>query len=169
MKKLILLIVLTISMTFTSFAHDIKDWSWYGYWWKTATVYDVKALLDMGADVNARDDDDYRGTVLMWASIYNKNPEVIELLLDNGSDINARDDYYGRTALMWASEYNKNPEIIKLLLDNGADINAKDDDGKIALLFASAYNKNPEVSELLYKYESFWFRFFNWFDFFNFF
>ena len=51
----------------------------------------VNALIDAGADLNARDN--YRGyTPLHWAAIGSKNDEVVSALLMAGADPNARDN-----------------------------------------------------------------------------
>lgn len=47
----------------------------------------VKFLINMGVDVDARDD--VGMTPLMWAAYYG-NVEIAKLLLDNGADVNAR-------------------------------------------------------------------------------
>ena len=73
----------------------------------------VQALLDAGADPNAKDGDGW--TALMLAAADNENPSVVQALLDAGADPNAKNKY-GRTALMWA-ESSRNPEAVKLLLD----------------------------------------------------
>ena len=53
------------------------------------TVSQVKALIDAGADVNARDK--YSQTPLHFATRYSKNPEVTRLLIEKGADANAKD------------------------------------------------------------------------------
>ncbi len=81
----------------------------------------VHALLDAGADLEARDESG--GTALMRAAARNENPEIIEALLDAGADLEARDEH-GRTALMLVAALNENPEIIKTLVDAGANVKA---------------------------------------------
>ncbi len=76
----------------------------------------VRLLIGTGADVDARDED--KRTALMWASMFNENPEMIQLLIDAGADVNARDDT-GRTALTYALRRD-NKEVIKVLEENGA-------------------------------------------------
>src|SRR5579863_5701757 len=47
----------------------------------------VKALLDHGAEVNAKES--WRGqTALMWATAEN-HPAVVQVLVDHGADVNA--------------------------------------------------------------------------------
>ena len=49
----------------------------------------IRAAIDKGADVNARDSEDW--TPLMDAADYNLDPEVIGTLLKAGADVNAWD------------------------------------------------------------------------------
>ena len=81
------------------------------------TAEQVNALLDRGADVNARARDLYEETPLHWAS----NAEVVNALLDRGADVNAKNSH-GGTPLHSAI----NAEVVNALLDKGADVNAKD-------------------------------------------
>ena len=48
----------------------------------------VKALLEEGADVNAKEDKDYGRTALLWTASYG-HTEVVQVLLDAGADLNA--------------------------------------------------------------------------------
>ena len=59
----------------------------------------MKALLDKGADVNAKDDKER--TPLMSAA-YRGYLEVVKLLLEKGADVKAKDKG-GLTALMFAA------------------------------------------------------------------
>ena len=91
----------------------------------------MTALLQAGADVNARDD--YGNTTLHYAANLRTNPEVIPeviiALLDAGADVNASGEY-GNTPLHQAASRNENPEVLTLLLDAGADGTAVNDDGE---------------------------------------
>jgi ankyrin repeat protein len=79
----------------------------------------IEALINAGADVNARDQD--LGTPLAAAS-YNGNPDAVRLLLDRGAEVDAKDGE-GMTPLMNAS-LNGKAEVVRLLLAKGADVNA---------------------------------------------
>ena len=75
----------------------------------------VKALLDKGADVNAKDK--YGDTALMGAAEAG-NTDVVRVLLDKGADVNAKSKD-GVTALMYAKEKN-HTKIIEVLKQYGA-------------------------------------------------
>ena len=55
---------------------------------KKGDTVSVKALLDAGAEANARDDD--RQTALMWAA-QEGHTETAQALLDAGAYVNAKD------------------------------------------------------------------------------
>jgi len=85
----------------------------------------AKALLEQGADPNARDSDG-RLTALMCAA--NENyPELAELLLDHGADIDLRDPGCGFTALMYAVMSAKwlGTDVVRLLIERGADLDVE--------------------------------------------
>ncbi|MBE6462711.1 MAG: hypothetical protein E7005_03000 [Alphaproteobacteria bacterium] len=91
----------------------------------------IKELIDMGADVNQKDETGK--TALMEAS-RRGHKEVVEFLIQKGADVNKEDDY-GWTALMWTSRKGRN-EIVELLIQNGADVNVKDYKGRNAVMVA---------------------------------
>ena len=76
----------------------------------------VKAMLDKGADVNAKTR--YGATALSYACD-RENVELVKLLIDRGADVNAKDTFYGEVPLGWALSKG-NAQIVKLLLDKGA-------------------------------------------------
>jgi hypothetical protein len=80
----------------------------------------VQALLDKGADVNARTTD---GTTALIAATRGGHGAVIKVLLDKGADVNAK-RMDGVTALMVAAESGYT-HIVRALLEKGADANAK--------------------------------------------
>src|SRR6266567_2629961 len=79
----------------------------------------LKALLDAGADVNARNDFD--ATALLWAA---RDPGKARLLIERGADVNTQSKQ-GRTPLMVASLRRGGSAIVALMLAKGADVNAK--------------------------------------------
>lgn len=103
----------------------------------------VKAIIEEGADVNAKDSDG--STALMWAAWRNEL-DTAKLLIQNGADVNAKDSK-AVTALMYASEKNSH-HVAKLLMEKGADINEKNNKGETALMWA-AWRDSPAVTTLL--------------------
>src|SRR5579863_7362383 len=119
---------------------------------KAGSADAVKALLDHGAEVNAKES--WRGqTALMWATAEN-HPAVVQVLVNHGADVNAVSSVFdfsgmkpkpgdvpmhfprgGFTALLFAARGGFT-EIAKILLDHGADLKIADPDGTSALLLA---------------------------------
>ena len=120
-RSLVVLCLAAVSVP-PAIAQSLLDSDWV----KQATPAAVQALLDRGADPNARSNGD--PTPLHWAALLNENPAVVALLLDRGAAINARCTL-GQTPLHWAAARNENPAVIALLLDRGADVNTRDEAG----------------------------------------
>lgn len=136
----------------------------------------VQALLDAGADVNARnsrrqtplmrlDEDgtarlvedlvragakvnlkDEDGDTALMLAASYSNAEVVQALVRAGARLDAA-NHEGRTAIMKAAEYG-NLEIVEMLFDLGADINRQDKEGETALTLAQD-NERDEVLEFL--------------------
>ena len=104
----------------------------------------VKLLLEMGANVNAKDPRS-GNTPLIEASA-SKLPTIVKMLLAVGADVNVKNNK-GNTALMeaincdwidpdWKPWYQVEydiTEIMEMLLAAGAVVNVKNDGGKTAL------------------------------------
>ena len=106
------------------------------FWWKTATMADVQAELDAGADVMARSKDGV--TPLHWATSFD-TPEITQALLDAGADIMARTKT-GSTPLHWAAELGS-PANIQALIAAGADAKVKNKEGKTPWDYAQENEK----------------------------
>src|ERR1700730_8915983 len=77
----------------------------------------VTALLDQGADVNAK----FRyGTTALFKAAERGNTEVVKVLLARGADVNVKDTFYSATAMTWALS-NKHIEVVRALLEKSAD------------------------------------------------
>ena len=94
-------------------------------WWKTATTSDVKAELNVGADVMARSK--YGYTPLHFAA-EDGTPQSIQVLLEAGADLMARNSM-GWTPLHIAAA-PATPKNIQAFLKAGADAKAKNRDDK---------------------------------------
>ena len=110
---------------------------------ENTTTKMIHDLIKLGADVKAKSNLD-GWTALMYAAMFNSNPEVIFTLLRAGSNVNAKDKF-GTTVLMCAAAGNSNPEVIRTLLRTGSKVNTKDKDGETALMLAAGHNSNAEA------------------------
>jgi len=105
----------------------------------------LKLLLDMGADVNARND--FNATALLWAA---RDPEKARVLIAHGADVNARSKQ-GRTPLMLAALRPGGSAIVALLLSKGADPSVADNHGDTALGLAATIGESESMRLLLAK------------------
>jgi serine/threonine-protein phosphatase 6 regulatory ankyrin repeat subunit B len=114
--------------------------------YKAASVGDiarVKALIEQGVDVNAKDE--FGWTSLYWAASMGQK-EVAEFLLNAGAwpDVQAED---GRTPLYQASGVDA-ADLIELLIFRGANVNVKDESGDTPL-HCAAWHGSSAAAELL--------------------
>ena len=73
----------------------------------------VTALLDKGADVNAR----YRyGTTALFKAAERGHTEIVKILLARGADASVKDTFYQASAMTWALD-GKHLDVVKLLLE----------------------------------------------------
>ena len=112
----------------------------------------VGALVDAGADVNARDE---YGTPLLHAvsllSDDRQEPdevivEIMKILIKGGADVNARDEY-GNTPLH-GFVTRRLPEAVRVLIEAGADVNARTENGHTPL-HASHNSYAPNRAEII--------------------
>ena len=113
----------------------------------------VGALVDAGADVNARDE--YGNTPLLHAvfllSDGRQEPdevivEIMKILIKGGADVNARNES-GITPLHGFAT-RRLPEAVRVLIEAGADVNARDESGGTPL-HASHNSYAPNRAEII--------------------
>lgn len=95
----------------------------------------ARLLLDMGAEVNARD---LRG---MTALAYTEDVALMRLLLGRGADVHAR-DRRGNPVLMHAA-VSKNAALVRELVAHGAEVNAVGEDNQTALI--ACVRRRPDL------------------------
>jgi ankyrin repeat protein len=99
---------------------------------KQGDVGQVRAQLQAGADVNARDGAQRTALVL---AVRSGPRAVVRALIDAGAGLDARDQD-GRTALMEAAR-RKEAMLALDIVAAGADVNVVDNEGWTALMFAA--------------------------------
>ena len=104
----------------------------------------VRALLEQGADVNAREGDG--ATALHWA-VERDDAEVAEALLRAGADVTAANDY-GVTPASLAC-LNRNAAVLERLVAAGADPNAATSMGETLLMTCAGTGAVDAVAMLL--------------------
>lgn len=93
----------------------------------------VRALIEAGANVNAKDD--YGYTPLHRAAGRSR-VYIAGMLIEAGADVNAS-DIFGMTPLHEAAINGDAGDVASVLIEAGADVNAKDDYGKTPLHMAA--------------------------------
>ena len=105
----------------------------------------IKALLDSGANVNAKDN--LGKTPVMIISPREKAQEIYKLLISYRADLTEK-DMFGDTVLHNAIMVNSDVETVAILTNNGADINTRNKEG-VTPLHIAIQKDNPAVARLL--------------------
>jgi ankyrin repeat protein len=92
----------------------------------------VSMLLEAGADINARGDEDYTALDLVAED---GNEALVRLLLDAGANINTPRNRYP-SALTLAARQGEEA-VVQMLMDAGADVDSQDNYGDSALIAAA--------------------------------
>lgn len=108
-------------------AKDMNYWTPFHIVAKETNVDVVKFFLKYQPDVNIKLA--HGETILNFASRFNKNLEIMQLLIDHGGDVNNPCEDDGSTSLHWACR-GCDKKLVKFLLKNGANINIVDDENR---------------------------------------
>ncbi len=106
----------------------------------------IKALLDIGIDVNAINKRGY--SALMFAAAYNQ-PKVVRFLLGQGANKTAMAHVQNLNALHLASLLNPHPDMVETLVNAGLPLEGLTENEYTPLLLALTDNRNLEVAERL--------------------
>ena len=114
-RQTILLIFALLLLTPPAFAQgskqELNDQMWEAV--RQGDAATVKALLDKGADVNAR----FRyGATALFKAAEKGNAEIVKLLLDRGADATVKDTFYQANAMTWALDHS-HVEVVRLILE----------------------------------------------------
>lgn len=110
----------------------------------------VRALLDAGADPNARGE---QGVVALMVAAEKGATDAVKLLLARGAQVNAREQVHSRTPLMYACGpggcLRSAPAVVAELLAAGADVDARDASARTALMLAAERGATGAADVLL--------------------
>jgi hypothetical protein len=119
LTRITLTALLTLALTLTAAAQDQKQ-ALNEQLYEAARKGDaaeVKAVLDKGADVNAK----FRyGATALFKAAERGHTEVVRLLIERGADVSVRDTFYGATALYWAMDKG-HTGIVRTILAKNAE------------------------------------------------
>jgi len=118
LRPIILLVLALLSISTSAPAQnaqqELNDQMWEAV--RKGDVALVTALLDKGADVNAK----FRyGTTALFKAAERGHTEVVKVLLARGADVSVKDTFYGATAMTWALQ-NKHAGAVGALLEKDA-------------------------------------------------
>ncbi len=111
---LLMLALLFISSPAQNAPQELNDQMWEAV--RKGDVALVTALLDKGADVNAK----FRyGSTALFKAAERGHTEVVRVLIARGADVSVKDTFYGATAMTWALQ-NKHAGAVGALLEKDA-------------------------------------------------
>jgi hypothetical protein len=111
--------LLTLALALTAAAQDPKQ-ALNEQLYEAARKGDaaeVKAVLDRGADVNAK----FRyGATALFKAAERGHTEVVKVLIERGADVTVKDTFYGATALYWATDKG-HVGVVRAILAKSSD------------------------------------------------
>ena len=114
LKKIIIILLAVFAFQLPAIAQkpsqELNDQLWEAA--RRGDAAAVTALLDKGADVNAK----FRyGATALFKAAERGNTEVVKVLLARGADVSVKDTFYGATAMTWALDHNHDDIVSELL------------------------------------------------------
>lgn len=106
----------------------------------------VKALLEEGASVDARDEN---ARTALVAAAYENHVGVAEVLVEAGASVNVKDETEQSAYLISTSEVGDDPRLLRLTLRNGANVESLDSYDGTGLIRAAERGHVEVVTELL--------------------
>ncbi|KAK1540052.1 uncharacterized protein CCOS01_01366 [Colletotrichum costaricense] len=104
----------------------------------------LKLLVEMGADIGARD---HKGKTPTYWAIVSRNIPALRFLLENNVEAEV-ESTWGKRPLLQAA-VGSNMAVVELILDHNADIEAADKKGRTALSWAAGCGNLATVQLLL--------------------
>jgi uncharacterized protein len=105
----------------------------------------VKALIDAGAEVDARENTG-QYTPLMFAAQKDSNIEVVKALVEAGADVNLTNNKGDTPLFIATTSYGRSgigADILRYLLDHGADPHIKAADGSTVIEYVKRVDDKP--------------------------
>ncbi len=104
----------------------------------------VKRLLDLGANVNARN---AKGETPLSIATISFFPDIALTYIDHGADI----DWKSKDGknMMYLAAYAGSDKMIRILSEKGIDVNTRDDKGWTALHYAASWGSSRAVNPLI--------------------
>lgn len=146
-KELVLLIIKDLEEEWKKKEKN-KNWDYHYTDCTKVSIDKVQKLIDMGADVNAHDDENNYGSLLNMA-VDRKDLDLIKCLLDNSADINDSNSC-GSTPL-YNAVWKGYSDIVKYLVNRGANVNIPNDAG-IFPVALSIFRKNYDDAIFLFEH-----------------
>ncbi|MFW6211098.1 MAG: ankyrin repeat domain-containing protein [bacterium] len=108
-------------------------------------VKTARLLIDMGADVNAKDTSVFREPV--FSKIEKDNTEMADLLKNSGADLEAENALKAKMTDSFASK--PGVKILKMILEAGIDIDSRDMYGNTSLMVRAACGDTEGLKKLI--------------------
>lgn len=102
----------------------------------------LKALVDNGADVNARDEHD---RLPIHLAVSFGSTEVVEALIAAGANVNVRDKD-GQSSIHLAAFFNST-KVVEALIAAGADVNVRNEHGRSPVHLAVSFGGTEVVED----------------------